>query len=94
MPGTHGSGSWGSDYRSGLVSVINFIHIESDTPASTNIATLPTSRYFPDPMVPRPQFLAFQSKMRMSNLPLIPRSVKVKNSGKIRGRWLLELAGI
>ena len=83
VPGATGPGNWGSDYRSGLVSVINFIHIPSDSesfwptlhvcfccaspctairlkcdllpvaaaaPNSTDIATLPTSRYFPDPM--------------------------------------------
>jgi hypothetical protein len=50
VPGSNGPSSWGSDYRSGLVSVINFIHIQSDTPNATDIATLPTSRFFPDPM--------------------------------------------
>jgi hypothetical protein len=31
VPGSTGPGDWGSDYRSGLISVLNFIHIESDS---------------------------------------------------------------
>ena len=31
VPGSDGSSAWGSDYRSGLVSIINFIHIASDS---------------------------------------------------------------
>jgi heparin/heparan-sulfate lyase len=54
-PAKHAAGkctwsNWGKEYWSGLVAVINFIHIMSDTPDSTDIATLPTVRYFPDPM--------------------------------------------
>ena len=42
--------SWSNDYRRGLMAVLNFIQIPSDTPESTSIEELPTARYFPDPM--------------------------------------------
>jgi len=32
------------------MAVLNFIHVESDTPESTSIEELPTARFFPDPM--------------------------------------------
>ena len=46
IPGAS-EGSWGSDYRSGLVSVLNFLQLPSDEPPMTNFTELPSSRYFP-----------------------------------------------